>query len=415
MRVLILSPGHPDLEAGGAERAAYSLFERLRADRRIRGVAFAAPRPAEAPDQFALDPDARLVELPGVHAFTFRSQDRDRLEHQIRALMAEFEPDVVHVHDFLHWSIEVPEIVRKSGRRCVLTLHEYALICTHYGQLVTPSGKLCTTATPAACSSCFPAIEESYFRARRHHMLEALRHVDALVTPSAFALHRLRAWGVDPHQGRAIENLVSSATLRTAAVRSRRASGGPVVVGYFGQVTPFKGLDVLVRACADIVGVPGLEVRVHGANTHYRDAPFQAEIERVSRDAAAAGLLRFMGEYDNRDVLRLMHGCHAVAVPSIWWENSPLVIREAKLAGCIVICSDIGGMKEKTASPPDIRFPPGKYKDLAAILRDLAATGSRNIHTDVRGIVRTLREDAAALERHIDVYYRNVAGLNNLT
>ena len=36
-----------------------------------------------------------------------------------------------------------------------------------------------------------------------------------------------------------------------------------------------------------------------------------------------------------------------VIVPSIWWENSPLVIQEAFMYGRPVICSDIGGMAEK--------------------------------------------------------------------
>ena len=36
-----------------------------------------------------------------------------------------------------------------------------------------------------------------------------------------------------------------------------------------------------------------------------------------------------------------------VVVPSIWWENSPLVIQEAFGYGRPVICSDIGGMAEK--------------------------------------------------------------------
>jgi len=38
-----------------------------------------------------------------------------------------------------------------------------------------------------------------------------------------------------------------------------------------------------------------------------------------------------------------------VVVPSIWWENSPLVIQEAFAHGRPVICSDIGGMAEKVA------------------------------------------------------------------
>ena len=35
-----------------------------------------------------------------------------------------------------------------------------------------------------------------------------------------------------------------------------------------------------------------------------------------------------------------------IVVPSIWWENAPLVILEARAAGRPVICSGIGGMAE---------------------------------------------------------------------
>ena len=36
-----------------------------------------------------------------------------------------------------------------------------------------------------------------------------------------------------------------------------------------------------------------------------------------------------------------------VIVPSLWWENSPLVIQEAFMQRRPVICSGIGGMAEK--------------------------------------------------------------------
>ncbi len=41
-----------------------------------------------------------------------------------------------------------------------------------------------------------------------------------------------------------------------------------------------------------------------------------------------------------------MQSVDAVLVPSIWWENSPVVIQEALANGRPVICSDIGGMAE---------------------------------------------------------------------
>jgi glycosyltransferase involved in cell wall biosynthesis len=55
-----------------------------------------------------------------------------------------------------------------------------------------------------------------------------------------------------------------------------------------------------------------------------------------------------------------------VVVPSIWWENSPLVIQEAFLHGRPLLTSDIGGMKEKIADDVNgLHFRVGSAEDLA--------------------------------------------------
>jgi glycosyltransferase involved in cell wall biosynthesis len=84
-------------------------------------------------------------------------------------------------------------------------------------------------------------------------------------------------------------------------------------------------------------------------------------------------MVSLRGAYDNTRVHALMQGCHAVLVPSIWWENSPLVIQEAFASGRPVICSDIGGMAEKVRHGIDgFHFRAGNAHDLAALLEDLA-------------------------------------------
>jgi glycosyltransferase involved in cell wall biosynthesis len=373
MRVLILSPGHPSLQAGGTERAAYALFERLRGDRRIRSVAFAAPTTSDPPGRFAPEPGVRLVGLPDVHAFSFRSKDRARLEHEIGELIAAFDPDVVHLHHFLHWSVEVPEIVRRHGRACVLTLHEYGLICTHLGQLVTPAGDLCLSATPAACARCFPEIAEQYFEGRRHHLQQAIGFCDALITPSAFARDRLVQWGLDVRTMAVIENLLSPETLKQVTLRQPSAGGGPVVVGYFGQVTPFKGIDVLLRAIASLPEEvrERVHLSVYGANLEGQTADFQTRINGLLRELDDC--VTFMGPYDNAHVHELMGRCDWIVIPSIWWENSPVVIQEAALAGRPVLCSRIGGMAEKVQEgATGLHFEAGSVADLAGRIEQIA-------------------------------------------
>jgi len=64
-----------------------------------------------------------------------------------------------------------------------------------------------------------------------------------------------------------------------------------------------------------------------------------------------------------------------VVVPSIWWENSPLVIQEAFGHGRPVICSDIGGMAEKVSHDVNgLHFRAGDPARLADTMRQAATT-----------------------------------------
>ena len=63
--------------------------------------------------------------------------------------------------------------------------------------------------------------------------------------------------------------------------------------------------------------------------------------------AALPDTVTVVGPYGPNEVAALMSAIDWVVVPSIWWENSPLVIQEAFQHGRPVICSGIGGMAEK--------------------------------------------------------------------
>ena len=63
-----------------------------------------------------------------------------------------------------------------------------------------------------------------------------------------------------------------------------------------------------------------------------------------------------------------------LAVPSIWPENSPLVIQEAFLAGVPVVASRIGGIPEVVANGVNgLLFQPGDADDLARCLSRLVS------------------------------------------
>jgi glycosyltransferase involved in cell wall biosynthesis len=73
-----------------------------------------------------------------------------------------------------------------------------------------------------------------------------------------------------------------------------------------------------------------------------------------------------------------MRSVDAVLVPSIWWENSPLVIQEALASRRPIICSDIGGMAEKVRDGIDgCHFRAGDPRALAELLASLSRAPER--------------------------------------
>ena len=61
----------------------------------------------------------------------------------------------------------------------------------------------------------------------------------------------------------------------------------------------------------------------------------------------AGNRVRFYGSYRSAELPTLMRDVDWAVVPSIWWENSPIVIQESFFHGRPLICSNVGGMAEK--------------------------------------------------------------------
>ena len=115
-----------------------------------------------------------------------------------------------------------------------------------------------------------------------------------------------------------------------------------------------------------------------------------------------------VGKYRPPDVAQLMRDIDWVVVPSIWWENSPLVIQEAFLNRRPVICSNIGGMAEKvTDGVNGLHFRVGDPQSLAqAIRRAVETPGLWDEVCAGIPVIYSLEEQVLKLSR----LYRQLAG-----
>jgi glycosyltransferase involved in cell wall biosynthesis len=433
--VLIMTHSHPRETKGGAEIAALTLFDALK--RRSARTWFLGCAGIKSESRLGATltqpygPDDYLYH-PGAEFDYFKFSNPDPgFPKALGNLVAELRPDIVHSHHFARFGVESFSVIkrRSPNTRVILSLHEFLAICNHHGQMVkTNTMHLCERESYSACADCFPQFRQRDFFLRKRYIQTFFEDVDLFISPSQFLADRFRVWGLPEHKVAVLENMPPSAAgavpgspvilpqppagrrgkpspqaaVSMPPVTAPPGVGRPLRFGFFGQMSPLKGITVLIEAakCLNQMDVRGATIEIHG---DYSNQPplFQAAV--VEALAEAGRSVVYHGAYDNRDVHRLMQRMDAVVVPSTWWENSPVVIQEAFANGKPVICSDIGGMAEKVVPGINgLHFAAGQPMSLARVIKDLADNPER-LAEMMTSMQRPLAVDAA-LDAHLRLY-----------
>ncbi|HEV2303364.1 MAG TPA: glycosyltransferase family 4 protein [Stellaceae bacterium] len=413
-RVLIVANEHPQLSPGGAGQVAYLLFNGLQ---QVAGVeAFFLARteePARRRDSTPFSSHRGRAEeilffTDTVDDFLFSQRSLEVIEH-FTALIDRIDPDVIHFHHYLGIGLELIAAARRKRPkvRIFVTLHEYLAICANFGQMVKTNGMaLCQAASPHDCASCFKDIAPAEFLLRETFIKSHFEKVDMFIAPSEFLRQRYIAWGIPVWQITVVENGI--APLRPPPPRSLGEGERRSSFGFFGQIIPYKGVVELLTAFEYLGQFPapiteGIRLVINGAIPEQNPRAF---VERVRELLGRTRhRVHFAGAYRNEDLHRLMAAVDWVVVPSLWWENSPMVIEEALAHRRPVISSNIGGMVEKIRWGKDgLHFAVGNPFELASLVVQLAAENSV-----WDGLQQTMRQPTTigeSVSRHLQ-YYRD--------
>ncbi len=410
--MLVCSHSHPKLTHGGAEIAAFRLFSELDAHADTQAWFLGCnTQPGAGRDGIALTQPFTAREYVYSTSgqfdwFRFANADA-RFPGEFEALLAELRPDIVHLHHYVNFGVEALLIIRRTlpQTRIVVTLHEYLAICNHFGQMVKRGHfNLCDGASLQACHGCYPEQDPTDFFMRERYIKLFFDHVDHFVAPSRFLAERYAAWGLAPERLSVIENITATAAMPPPPAEASAAVGAtaPLRIGFFGQISKLKGIGVVLEAAAILAEQSAIQI-IFDIFGDYKSQPQPFQDEFLAQLATVSRNVNYRGAYRQDRVDRLMRGVDAVLVPSIWWENSPVVIQEAFRNNRPVICSDIGGMAEKVRDGVDgYHFPVGSGLELSYLL--LRLYDNRALLQGVRQSMRLPPTAQDVLTDHLVMY-----------
>lgn len=228
---------------------------------------------------------------------------------------------------------------------------------------------------------------------RRQRLLGVLSQADAIVAPSRFLASMFVANGLDPSRVRHVPYGVDPGRLGGVARARPPLDARPVDVGYIGSLMPHKGLHVLIDALRRLDG-DGWRLHVHG-DTSVNPAYTASLREKVAGDER----VMFHGVFRPTELGGVLARLDLLVTPSLWYENTPFTVLEARLAGLPVVASDLGGLAEAVRDGVDGRlFPAGDDERLASLLGDLFADPTRIEALSGAVTIRTLTENVADFE-----------------
>jgi len=418
MKIVHVIHGYPMRFNAGSEIYTSMLSRALAAEHEVH--VFTRDEDSFSPDYVVrAEPDAgdarvtlHLINLP-------RTRDRYRhseVDKRFEKLLTDVRPDVVHIGHLNHLSTS---LVTEAARKCpvVFTLHDFWLMCprgqfmqTHPenpqelwpacdGQEDRKCAERCYAKSFGGASDEWEADVRhwtDWVNRRMKHIRSIVELVDAFICPSRYLLERFACEFALPRVK--LHYLPYGFNLDRLA-GGQRASSGPFTFGYIGTHIPAKGIHLLLEAFAKVPAP--VRLRIWGRSRSPETPSLKQAALRLPGEVQAR--IEWLPEYANENIVpEVFNRVDAIVVPSVWVENSPLVIHEAMQARVPVLAADTGGMAELIRD--GVNGTLFKFRDadsLAEKMRWLAEHADTARCLAVRGYMDSANGDVPDLNSHI--------------
>lgn len=259
-------------------------------------------------------------------------------------------PDVVHTHNLGGLSLSTFYAVKSLDLPLVHTIHDYSLLCPN-AMLLHSSGRLCK----------HPKYPCKVYCSLKRKLADY--KPDMVSAPSQFVLDR----HIKTRFFESSKTLKLPLGIELDDTKINK-DYETIDILYVGQLAKHKGISILIEAFKK---VKNKNVRLciigKGPNMEWFEKLSEGD-ERI----------KFYGFISESKLREHYEQANITVVPSIWYDNSPMVIYESFMRGTPVIGSRIGGIPELVEDGYNgFLFEPGNTEQLKTILAGLSEDSAK--------------------------------------
>lgn len=171
---------------------------------------------------------------------------------------------------------------------------------------------------------------------RNSLMRKSLETADLVIFPTVFMYQEFTKWGF-----KAKKAIISSHGINTEIFKHTNKTKNSVLrFGFIGSIIPSKGLDILLKAWSKVSG-PNIQLKVYGnLDTNKK---YKKEIMKLRKNCKN---IKFLGTFFPNKIAYVFSEIDVLIIPSRWFENAPLVLRNALVSHTPVIATNLGSLVE---------------------------------------------------------------------
>lgn len=338
MKILIINKFH--YLRGGSERAVFDLAKLLE-DNGHEVINFSMQDEKNIASKY----DKYFIKHVNLEKFNLINVIKFFYNYQavgnLKKLIKDKKPDVAHLHNIAHqFSPAIIKVLKNNNIPVVQTLHDYKLICPN--SKLYSRNEICERCLGGKYYKCFLrkcmhgsrlksllGMLEAYLN---NKILKYYEQVDLFIAPSIFLKSKYEEFGIK-------NKIVYLANPLTQKIDKKNIfETTEKYILYFGRLTPEKGIDILIKAYANL----HTEFKLYILG----DGPMKKDLEFLTKNLGIADRVNFISYKSGQELQKIKRRAEFIVVPSLWYENAPYSVIEAMAMGKTVIASELGGLKE---------------------------------------------------------------------